>query len=566
MADKIPTEPILSGSIADAVENGIYTPPVATRSGFVSGFYNRERSVRIFAGIPYAAAPVGNLRWKPPQPAAPWKGLHICDHFSSCAMQYKIPAFFNELMYLRMGTDVFRHSVIAANEKVSEDCLYLNIWTGAKSGRERRPVIIYIHGGMFDSGSGSINIYDGESMAEKGVVFVTINYRLGIFGFLASPWLSKESATGTSGNYGILDQISAIKWVKNNIANFGGDPDNITIAGESAGSMCVNILQASPLASGLFERAVGESGAVFGSWGINYAPLQTLVQAELSGLNFARSLKKSSVEDLRGIPAVDLQKASGKICCWPVIDGYVLPDTVYNIYAAGKQNDVPVLIGYNADEGSLFADTPWPFNTIPEFRRMRAGKFRNMIKQTYGANVDDFLKLYPGNNDSEALISAVKSDTIHSFAWHMHTWAELQNQTGKSKAYYYCFDHTQPGPKAMHKLGAYHTSEIAYFYRNLSKTGLSYRSNDKKLSDIMSSYLLNFARTGNPNGEGLPEWENYHDCDDPIMELGDIIGPMKMPYKKQLEFFDRFEAMVRACRKVNCNNRSFKSNPVYSQI
>lgn len=528
-------------------ENPEYTDVVQTEYGPVSGVFNSDKSVKIFAGIPYAAPPVDDLRWKAPQEPEKWDGVLKADHFSDCAVQRQIPTAISKLLYTNMGTDILSPSSINANEKISEDCLYLNIWTSSEAASEdKRPVIVYIHGGSYTSGSGSIDIYSGQSMAEKGAVFVTINYRLGILGFFANSELTEESDYGASGNYGILDQIAALKWVKNNISAFGGDPGNITIAGESAGSMSVNILQASPLSKGLFQRVIGESGALFGSRGIKGAAMPTLTSAEQSGLELEKALNVSSLNELRDVSASDLLKASQNIRTQPIVDGYVLPDTIYNIYASGKENDVPTLIGHNENESSLFISFPWPMSLISKYSAVSAADFKSKINDTYGSKANEFLNIYPANNDEQALESQLISGSIHWFDWHMYTWAKLQSQTGNSNVYTYYFSHVQPGTSKIRELGAFHGSEIAYAYGNLDKINLPYEDYDYKLSDTMQSYWYNFAATGNPNGEGLPKWNAFDIKNEKTtMELGDQIEMILTPNKDKMNFFDEYEASIR---------------------
>ena len=530
-------------------EKEVITKAVQTKYGRISGVYNADRSVREFAGIPYAKSPVGNLRWKIPQKPAVWKGVRIADHFQDCEVQSNLPTPISKLMYLTMGTDELSHSSIGDDEKTSEDCLYLNIWTGARSDNERRPVIVYIHGGSFTTGSGSIDTYNGENMAKKGAVFVTINYRLGIFGFYANPELSKESGYNASGNYGILDQIAALQWIKENIALFGGDPDNVTISGESAGSMSVSILQASPLAKGLFERVIGESGVFFGSQGFKHGSMQTLASAEKDGLNLEHSLNKGSVAKLRKMSASDLLNAAKTISPRPMFDGYVLHDTVYNTFEKDEENDVPALIGSNANESTLFLSLPWPVSMSPSYSTMNTTAFHKIINKTYGSFANNFYQLFPADNDKESIKSELESGTTQWFAWHMHTWAGLQSSKGKSKVYYYYFNKIQPGSSGMRALGAYHSSEIAYAYNNLNKVDLMYTSSDYRLSDTMSLYWLNFARSGNPNGSGLPDWESYNIKTDQVMQLGDSIRMIPTPNKTQLSFFDDYEAYLRKNKK-----------------
>lgn len=534
------TKPPIIDVPASTFGKSLPTEAVTTENGLVSGIYNSDKSVRIFAGIPYAAPPIGDLRWKAPQPPKSWTGVRTSDHFSDSPMQTRTPAFLHKIMYSLLGTDALSSSVIKNNEALSEDCLYLNVWSSAKSNKEKQPVIVYIYGGSYTSGSGSIDAYNGENMAKKGVVYVTLNYRFGVFGFMAHPDLTKESAYNASGNYGILDQVAALKWVKNNIEAFGGDPNNVTIAGESAGSISVSILQASPLAKNLFQKAIGESCAVFGSRGIKGGPTLTLSEAEKTGVKFSESQKMASIDDLRKMPAKDLLKAAKKESMRPIEDGYVLPDSVYNIFEKGKQNDVPILVGSNADEGTLFVSLPWPASTA-----VKADKFKDQVKQTYGNKATEFLELYPASTDKEAVNSQIESIKDQCFAWQVHTWANLQSKTGKSKAFYYYFSHLQPGPSSFQKLGVYHSSEIAYAYGNLDKLNLPYTDADKKLSNIMSTYWINFARTGDPNGNNLPNWIPYDEKTDETMMLGDVIGSVPTPHKENLKFFDDYEASLR---------------------
>src|SRR5690348_11923868 len=323
-------------SLALALPAVAINDPIHTQNGLVSGAPGKDPGVQVYKGIPYAAPPVGDLRWKAPKPAANWQGVRQATGFSATCMQTPYPK-----------TSIYYQEP----EPVSEDCLYLNVWTAAKSNKERRPVMVWIHGGALTKGAGSIPTYDGEAFARKGVVLVTINYRLGIFGFFAHPELTKESDRNSSGNYGLLDQIAALEWVQKNIAAFGGDPKRVTIFGESAGSWSVNYLMATPLARGLFQRVIGESGGTF-------APMKKLAEAEQSGVKFASSMGADSVQALRSMPAEELVKKTALGSYSPNVDGWMLPQDVYAIFAQGNQNDVPLLAGSNSDEATSLA--PWP--------------------------------------------------------------------------------------------------------------------------------------------------------------------------------------------------------------
>ncbi len=468
---------------------------IRVEGGVLSGTTGESPEIRVYKGIPFAAPPVGDLRWRPPQAPAKWDGVRAAAKFSDTCMQVPYPE----------GSP-FR----GAPEAVSEDCLYLNVWTGAKAASERRAVMVWIHGGALTRGAGSNAPYDGEEFAKKGVVLVTINYRLGLLGFLAHPELTRESEHHASGNYGILDQIAALQWVRKNIAAFGGDPARVTIFGESAGSWSVNSLVASPLAKGLFARAIGESGAFF-------APLPKLADAETGGVKITTQLGASSLAALRAKPAAELAKI-GNDQARPNVDGWLLPDQVITIFNQGKQNDVPVLIGSNADEGTAFT----PPSVKPE-------ALKGLAMMRYGAHADEYLKLYPAANDEEARASAAAAIRDQTFGWEMRTWARLQ----KSKAYLYYFSRIPPTPAGA-ALGAFHASEIAYVFHHVKST----QEVDRKLTDAMQSYWMNFAASGDPNGAGLPVWPEYSVKTDLAMGLGDRIVPMETPHKAALDFLD----------------------------
>jgi para-nitrobenzyl esterase len=481
--------------------------PVRVESGLLSGIAGSNPAVTVFKGIPFAAPPLGDLRWRPPQPAAKWEDVRQADRFSATCVQAPYP----------VGS-LYR----VAPEPVSEDCLYLNVWTAANSASERRPVMVWIHGGSLTRGSGSTRNYDGEELARKGVVLVTINYRLGVFGFLAHPELTGESAHHSSGNYGFLDQVAALEWVHRNIASFGGDPNRVAIFGESAGSWSVNLLMATPLAKGLFQRVVGQSGA-------NFGPLQKLSAAEQAGAKFARSMGADSLSALRAKSAADLLAAPGPypgIIFLGNVDGWVLPEDVHAIFAAGKQNDVPLLLGSNADEGTAFT----PPSITPEL-------FRQQASRRFGDRAGAFLKLYPAGSPEEARASSAATIRDQTFGWEMRTWARMQTRTGKSKVFLYYFSRVPPGPAGA-VYGAYHGSEILYVFHNLNLSDRPWEPVDRALSDTLSSYWVNFVITGDPNGQDLPKWPAYDEKTDLTMGLGNQIEVRPVPYKPALDFFD----------------------------
>jgi len=498
---------------------------VHTEYGMVSGVPSDTTGVEVFKGIPYAAAPVGSLRWRAPQPHKKWDGVLKADHFCDNCMQATLEQQANPPHVRRKS--VWTKPFLIPDDSLSENCLYLNIWTGAKSSSEKRPVIVWIHGGGFQSGSGSVPLYNGSAMAKKGVIFVTINYRLGLFGFLALPELSHESGHDASGNYGLLDQIAALKWVKNNIAAFGGDPNNITIDGQSAGAFSINYLVATPLAKGLFQRAIAESGASMVSDNANQT--LDLKTAEQKGQKFMEKANVNSLEQLRKMPADSLSKIAGSFN--PNIDGYVLPEKVSKIFEQGKQNDVPTLTGWNVDEGTAFSIYSKP---------MDAQAFRKQAQNIYGDQANQFLKLYPAQSKDEALSSQYALTRDLLFAIQNYTWANMQTKTGNSKVYLYTFDRKVPAEGKMSFFGAFHSGEIAYALDNLDALNRPWKPVDHKLAGILSSYWVNFAKTGNPNGDGLPEWPAYQTQNGKDMELGVKTGPQDIPNKAGMDFLVNF--------------------------
>jgi para-nitrobenzyl esterase len=470
------------------------TDPVRVEQGQLSGVQGSSPDVRVYKGIPFAAPPVGDLRWRAPKPAADWPGVRKADQFSATCMQ----------------TPYAEGSLYRSEpQPVSEDCLYLNIWTAAKSASDKRPVMVWIHGGAFTRGSGSTATYNGENLAKKGVVLVTVNYRLGIFGFFAHPELTGESDHHSSGDYGILDEIAALQWVRKNIAAFGGDPNRVTIFGESAGSWAVNVLVASPLTKGLFQSAIGESGG-------NFAVMTKLADLEKTGA------KAGSLQELRAKSADEALKMTGAFSV--NVDGWLLPTDVMTIYENGKQNDVPVLIGSNADEGTAF---------MPP--KITLAGFEATAKQRFGANAERFLKLYPATSDDEAWKASAALMRDQTFGLQMRTWARMQTKTGKAPAYLYYFSRIPPGPVAQH-YGAFHASEISYVFGTGDIGKRPWQQADRDLSEVMSTYWVNFAATGNPNGKEVPAWPVYDEKKDLAMGLGDKVGPIPVPSKAGLDF------------------------------
>jgi para-nitrobenzyl esterase len=504
---------------------GLQAAPVRTTTGLVEEMPGSPPGVRVFRGIPFAMPPVGELRWQAPRPAVPWEGVRKGADFGPRCMQAPI---FSDM--------VFR-------DQSSEDCLYLNVWTPAKSPSDRLPVMVWIHGGGFQAGSASEPRQDGDALARKGVVVVSVNHRLGVFGFLAHPELTRESSHGASGNYGLLDQIAALQWVRQNIAAFGGDPGTVTIFGESAGSFAVSALMASPLAQGVFHRAIGESGAFFNS-ADRLAP-PSLAESEARGVKFATSLGTESIAALRARAAADVLQAAVKVQPWfgPSIDGHVLPKDVPSIYAEGKQSQIPLLAGWNADEvrGGVVLGKEKPTAT----------SFAEDARKRFGPDDRALLKLYPATSDAEALDSAaaLASDLFIGYAtW---KWIETHARTGRAPVYRYSFDRKIPvapdtkvngKPATASDIGARHAGEIEYVFGALdSSPKVPWQAEDRKLSDVMMSYWTNFARTGDPNGPGLPTWPRY----DPtkgslVLHLDSEVRAVPDTLRSRYEFLDAY--------------------------
>jgi para-nitrobenzyl esterase len=486
---------------------------VRTDSGSVEGTASADGKVRIFRGIPFAAPPVGALRWTMPQPAPHWKGVKKATEFGARCMQGNI-----------FGDMVFRDS------GPSEDCLYLNVWTPASSVNAHLPVMVWIYGGGFAAGATSEGRQDGEVLAKKGVVVVSMNYRLGVFGFFSHPELAKESGRNASGNYGLLDQVAALQWVRNDIAAFGGDPGNVTIFGESAGSFSVSALMASPLSKNLFQRAIGESGSFLGK-GLG---AKALAESEADDAKFAESIGATSLAALRAKPAADLLAAALKqkdIRFWPNVDGYFFPEDPHAIYASGEQSHIPLLAGWNRDEGN--------YHSFFQKADPTEANFVTRAHAEYGDNADTFLKVYAASTDEEAKRSAQDLAGDQFIGYGTWKWIEMQGITGKSTVYRYQFDDAPPQPAGVESHGAYHSAEIEFVFEALPSKKLPWRPEDEKLSDLMSSYWTNFAKTGDPNGPGLPQWPAYSAATQyEVMHLSFDSHAERDPHRARYEFLD----------------------------
>jgi para-nitrobenzyl esterase len=461
---------------------------VRTDLGVVEGLRPQASGVREFRGIPYAAAPVGPLRWREPQPAKPWTGVRAAKAFGPRCMQAPI---YSDMVFRSNG--------------LSEDCLYLNVWTPAKSGRERLPVLVYFYGGGFNAGDGSEPRYDGESMAAKGIVVVTMSYRLGVFGFFAHPELSAETPYHGSGNQGLLDQTAALKWVKRNVAAFGGDPKRVTIGGESAGSYSVSAQMASPEARGLFTGAIGESGSLLGT-----SRMSTLEQAEARGARFMAAAGAKSLAELRAMPAQVLLDQATRPDGFETkanVDGWFLPKTPQDIYAAGEQAHVPLLAGSNSQEGAAESVLGEGAATLAAYR---AG-----VVRLYGDKADEVLAAYTASADGAPVLEAARHLASDRFiglsTW---LWMDQATKTGDKSTYYYLYAQPRPAtkaaPSAPRPQGAVHSAEIEYALGNLDLNPVyAWTPEDRETSRLMQGYFANFIRTGDPNGEGLPEWPRY---------------------------------------------------------
>jgi para-nitrobenzyl esterase len=475
--------------------NAQQSPPVKVEGGWVQGTI--EGSLTVYKGIPFAAPPVGNLRWRAPQQVHKWVGVKQTTMFAPAPIQAGNPP-----------------------SGKSEDCLYLNIWTPVKSANEKIPVMVYIYGGGFSNGSTSDPWISGEKLAGRGVVFVSIAYRVNQLGFLAHPELSSENPRHVSGNYGLLDQIAALKWIQKNIAAFGGDPNKVTIFGESAGAISVSMLCASPLAKGLFQGAISQSGGSFGPTRQTTYPgenMKTLKLAEKEGASYVQKAGVSSIAELRKIEADKLPSGWGLPGGWPIVDGYIIPDDEYKLYESGKFNDVPVLIGYNSDEGASFT---WAKSTE---------EFISGVKARYGKFADTLLKAYP--LDSNQITKTVRDlNRDAAFGWHTWSWARLQSKNGKSNVYYYYFDQHPDYPKGSphYGYGSPHAQDVSYVFQHLDTANREITKADFEISDAMATYWTNFAKYGNPNGKGVPEWPSFSDADPAVMYFSQTphIGPV----------------------------------------
>ncbi len=486
---------------------------VKVEGGLVQGV--AEGGLAVYKGIPFAAPPTGDLRWKAPQPVAAWSGVRRADKYAPACVQ-------------SMGAP--------PPGGVSEDCLYLNVWTPATSATEKLPVLVWIYGGGFNGGATSYPVHDGAKLAKRGVVLVSLAYRVGVLGFFAHPELSAESSSRSSGNYGLLDMIAGLRWISRNVAAFGGDPARVTIFGESAGGIAVSMLCASPVAKGLFRGAISQSGGSFGPSSRNPQPgenMRLLSDAEASGVGFAKAAGASSIKELRTLtPEKLLETGRGQPgMAWPIVDGYVIPGDQYRLYESGRFNDTPILVGYNSDEGLSFT------------RVETADEYVASVRGRYGPFAGRLLAAYPTTAGG---VTRTARDLARdsAFGWHTWSWARLQSARGKGRVYYYYFDQHPPRAPGTAEAdhGTPHGADVPYVFENLEGTP---SADDRHISETMAAYWTNFAKRGDPNGGGLPAWPAFSDQNPVVMYLGPNARTGPVPSVESLNVLDQYFAWRR---------------------
>ncbi len=517
---------------------------VEVRGGTISGTMSDiDPAVAVYRGVPYAAPPTRQLRWRPPQAVEPWEGTRAADRYAPGCPQV-----------FRSADSLYGHGA----DTIDEDCLYLNVWTAADDATTGLPVMVWIHGGALTGGTGALPGYRGDRLASRGVVVVTINYRLGPFGYLAHSLLSAESEHGSSGNYGVLDQIAALQWVQDNIAGFGGDPGRVTIFGESAGAWSVNTLQASPLARGLFHRAIGQSGGRFGGTARLQDGSVVGPSAEEVGSSFIEGMlannQRLTMELGEDVP-VELEfmrrATADEILDFMAssdtpfrtsenVDGWVLERSIYDTFAAGAQHDVPVIVGANADEATSLDGGR---------QSVDLASHRAQVEEVFGALASEHLETYAASDDESARKASIDSASDVTFNWEMRTWARMMASVS-SDAYLYLFTRRAPGEDSA--LGAFHGAETVYVFDNLGLTpwppniGRQFDDVDRQLADLMATAWVNFASAGDPNGPGSAEWPPYDASEDRLMVFGETAEPMPHPRSAHLDLLDRYQESRRA--------------------
>jgi para-nitrobenzyl esterase len=476
-----------------------------------------SHGIAAYQGVPFAAPPVGPLRWRPPQPVSPWNGVRDATAFAPACLQtgVSLPG--------------------EPDPKISEDCLYLNVWAPRGQHRGRRPVMVFIPGGGYANGATSLPLYWGDRLAKRGVIVVTLAYRLGPLGYLAHPELTAESPHHSSGNYGLMDQAAALQWVRRNVAAFGGDPQKVTIFGQSAGAMSVSMLMVSPLAQGLFQRAIGESGGLFEP--LQLAPQYSLSVAERDGEAYAKSVGASSLAGLRALPGAKLLQGQAWKIAHPVIEPYALPMAPYDAFVAGRQARVPVLVGWNAEEARSLSDVG----------AAKAATFAADIRKAFGPLPAALIDAYPHADDAQAVTARADFERDLRFAWDDWAWARLQAMAGQP-AYAYRFEHRPPFPAGSVRAGwgASHFSELWYVFDHLDQETWAWTPEDRKLANAMAGYWVSFAKTGDPNGPGRPAWPRLQAAEGgPVLRLDDPIAAGAPPELATLKIFDSVYGALR---------------------
>ena len=508
-----------------------YSNPASTevlqlKNGKVKGVFNKDKTVEIYAKIPYAKPPVGELRWKEPQPVENWDGILNCSKFGPRAMQPKDSPVMNTLVDMYALKGWYPDFRMEKYQKRSEDALYLNIWRPSTNATNL-PILMYLHGGSLTTGSSAYNDYNGEEIAKRNVIMITIDYRLGVFGYFAHSDLAEESPNKTTGNYGLLDQIEALKWINENAEYFGGDKNNITVAGESAGSSSVSAICTSPLAKGLFKNAIGESSSIAGKNPPH--TFRTMEEAKKTGLDIMKEFKCNSIEEMRKIPAeklVTTNYSNGSM----TIDGYALEKKPYEVYKEKNNNESILLNGYNVKESDAFV-VPM-FLTNPTNKNNILGRLKDTFGDKYGQEMYDLYKEKIDKNAFEAFNEII---SVYWFIYPHHEWSQLAKEAGVT-VYRYQFT------KENKYYGTYHSGEMVYAYNSFDKSlhKFAYNSSDYELGKIMCDYWANFAKTGNPNSDGLPTWDIYEPESNQVMELGSHVGSFDDSYIELYKIFDEY--------------------------
>ena len=513
--------------------NGGVTAPVTVAQGTLTGVCTADKTVEVYAGIPYAAPPVGDLRWRPPQPAQSWEGVRACDTFAPMSMQPESNTYFSSLTDIAVYHS-FRFFSLKDNwrEARSEDSLYLNVWkpAGQQSGL---PVLVYIHGGSLTTGQPSYGAYNGEAMARDGIVVVNLGYRLGVFGYYANAALAAEDPNGTTGNYGLLDQIAALRWVRDNISAFGGDPDKITICGESAGASSVNALCVSPLSEGLFRYAVAESSGITAK--APYHTFRPLEKALETGEKILAEFGCADVDALRAVPAEKLVGTK-----YPnnsmTVDGWAITEQPYLTYERGANHEQALLGGFNAHEADLF--------NLPN--RVTQKNYTDVLRGVLGDGAEAAAALVPPRPvDPDCRIPVVEfggdakgsADFVYSAVWFTYShynWSRYLAEQGRP-----CWEYWFT--KQNGALSSHHSGELPYVFGNLDRNARAYDDSDRALSDTMRAYWVNFVKTGDPNGPGLPEWPRFNDAPEQVMELGGTVGMTDDPYLPLYPLIDDYQ-------------------------